>query len=310
MLVWRGDRVIMEFTMYFAGSQGEDFDQEMIEMGCDRLFSQLNDKKHISRHFELIENKPIKTLVDSGAYSVASSGKTVDIDKYVDYMETIGDKVTFFANLDVIPLSDEHQELLRCADEGFKNFEYIHTRSTYRNKLCAVYHEGEPFEVLERYVQFYKAHPEMHFIALGGVMDSSAPSTYEFCRSNCLYIKQQLPYVKIHLFGYTRLNDLQTIKCDSVDSTTWIKASIYGTIITPWGRLNVSERRAHEKDSIHNLPTDARNRVYKFINDLGFTVDDVKQDPKMRVKYNVKYLLNWCKNYKYAPLKFERKKLI
>ena len=300
----------MEFTMYFAGSQGEDFDKEMVDMGCDRLFSQLNDKKHISKHLELTENKPTKTLIDSGAYSVVSSGKTVDIDKYIEYMEAIGDRVTFFANLDVIPLSDEHQELLRCADEGFINFEYIYAKSTFRDKLCAVYHEGEPFEVLERYVNFYKEHPSMHYIALGGVVDSSAPSTYEFCRKNCLYIKKHLPYAKIHLFGYTRLNDLQTINCDSVDSTTWIKASIYGTIITPWGRLNVSDRRAGERDSIHNLPVDARNRVYDFIENMGFTVDEVRNDPKKRVAYNVKYLLDWCKNYKYAPRKVNKKSLI
>lgn len=38
----------MSFDLYFAGSQCKEADELMVNLGCNRLFSQENDRKNIS----------------------------------------------------------------------------------------------------------------------------------------------------------------------------------------------------------------------------------------------------------------------
>jgi len=296
--------------MYFAGSQGEEFDKTMLDMGCARLFSQLNDRKQILKHLDLLKDKDNKLFIDSGAFSAKNSGKHVDLDSYIAYINEIGERVTCFANLDIIPNSSDMVELARCAELGFNNFMTIQKECKYANKCMAVFHKGDPVEILYRYIYYYQQNPRLNFISLGGIAGADPSTATEFAAKYCDIIKQHLPNVKIHLFGYTRLNDLHYINCDSVDSTTWIKASIYGTIITPWGRLNISDRRLAEKGSVHNYDHKSKAAVYDFVKTLGFDMSELKVNPSKRIEYNVKYLLNWCERYKYTPMKHRKKALI
>ena len=298
----------MSFTLYFAGSNGPEFDTLMRDMGCDRLFSQLNDRKHINNFIDT--GKHAKLFIDSGAYSVKHSGKTVTLDGYIDYINQIGEDVTCFANLDVIPKTRDLHELNECANAGFENFMYIQQHCKYADKCMAIMHIGESQDILYRYIEYFKQHPQLKFFGLGGVAQLDSESSMRHAIKFCNTIKSQIPYAQVHLFGYTRLNELKYINCDSVDSTTWIKASIYGTVLTPWGRLNISDRRSGAKDSVHNYDTMSRDVVYKFIEDLGFTVDEIKNDSKRRTEYNLRYLMRFAQEYKYTPHKTTKKSII
>lgn len=300
----------MNFTMYFAGSQGEEFDNTMLDMGCARLFSQLNDRKQIARHLDLITNRDNKTFIDSGAYTAFNSGKDVDLDNYISYIDEIGENITCFANLDVIPKGTDTASIKEGCEEGYKNFIYIQEHCKYGYKCNAVYHRKDPVEYLYKYIDIYKQNPKMNYIALGGMATTYSEDAFRFGHKYCAIIKKHLPNVNIHLFGCTRLNHIEHIKCESTDSTTWIKASIYGTVITPWGRLNISERRSDEACSVHNFDLKSRAVVYAFIESLGFTIDEITNDPEKRIQYNVKYLMEWCKNYKYKPVEKLKNTLI
>lgn len=291
----------MNFTMYFAGSQGEEFDITMLDMGCARLFSQLNDRKQIARHLDLLKNRDNKIFIDSGAYTAFNSGKEVDLDSYISYINEIGEHITCFANLDVIPKGSDAASIRVGCEEGYKNFLYIQEHCKYGYKCNAVYHRKDPVEYLYKYIDFYKSHPDLKYIALGGMATTNSDDALRFGHKYCDILKKHLPDVNIHLFGCTRLNHIEHINCDSTDSTTWIKASIYGTVITPWGRLNISDRRSDEKCSVHNFDEKSKQVVYKFIEGLGFTIDEIRNDPVKRIQYNVKYLIEWCKQYKYKP---------
>lgn len=298
----------MSFTIYFASTNGPEFDKIMHNMGCDRLLSQLNDRKHIDKFISVPNHT--KLFIDSGAYSVKHSGKTATIDDYINYINQIGEDVNCFANLDVIPKTKSLHELNECANAGFENFMYIQQHCKYAHKCMAIMHIGESQDILMKYIEYYKLHPELKFFGLGGVAQLDSESSMRHAIKFCNTIKAQLPYAQIHLFGYTRLNELKYINCDSVDSTTWIKASMYGTILTPWGRLNVSDRRLAAKDSVHHYDTKSRDVIYKYIEDMGFTVDEIKNDRNRRTEYNLKYLMRFVHEYKYTPHKVTKKSII
>lgn len=300
-----------EFTLYFAGSGGEELDTEMISLGCSRLFSQLNDKKHINRHLELLRGTSNKLFIDSGAYSAKNSNKKVVLDEYIRYLNTIGDDVTMFANLDVIPRTSDLEELRRCAEAGYDNFVRITENVSHPDKCVAVFHQGEPIDALDRYIRYYKDNKSLKFFGLGDVADikgSDGKDSKRFVSTYCDYIKKELPYIKIHLFGYTRLDDLCSINCDSVDSTTWVKAAVYGKILTPYiQQLNVSEKRRFVGDSLHNINVIDRELIYNDILSKGFSIEEISNNVQARMRYNVLYLLDWVKNYRYVRLSKKNK---
>ena len=81
-------------------------------------------------------------FIDSGAFSVHNSGKTIDIEKYIEYLlewESMSKKIVY-ASLDVIG----------DAKEGMKNYKYL-----LKKKLNPIptYHYGESIEVLKELVE-------------------------------------------------------------------------------------------------------------------------------------------------------------
>ena len=68
----------MAFNLYFAGQQAKDIDVYLQEKQALRLFSQVNERSCIKLWQDA--NCSSKLFVDSGAFSVAHAGKTVDIE--------------------------------------------------------------------------------------------------------------------------------------------------------------------------------------------------------------------------------------
>ena len=86
--------------LYFAGSRKKNCDEEMWELGCNRLLSNFSDRGTIREWIEFFKKHPeskSKFFIDSGAYSVFHQGKSLDVDDYIDFINEIGDYVTVFA---------------------------------------------------------------------------------------------------------------------------------------------------------------------------------------------------------------------
>lgn len=298
------------FDIFFAGSQAKEIDDMIMENNYCRLFSQIGEWKGILDWVECIKSGKTKSklMIDSGAFSVKTRGITVDIDKYIEKMNQIGEYIYCFANLDVIPDSPKHEDVYNGAKQGWENFLYIQKHCKYKEKCMFVYHRHDPKEFLESAIQYYKENPELKYFALGGLIET--PNTFEFICEMCDRLKKELPYVKIHLFGYTRLKRLQYFNADSTDSTTWLQVGALGYIITPWGNLLVSEKKKFDKDSIHSLEPGARDVVLKYITDQGYTLQDLEINYKSRMMFNIQYFVDFAKQITYTPIKTKKKKLI
>ena len=300
----------MAFDIFFAGSQAKEIDEMIADNNYCRLFSQLGEWGGILNWVEWIKSGKTKSklMVDSGAYSAKTQGIEIDLPNYVEKINLVGEYIYCFANLDVIPNSSSHLDIYESAKKGWENFMYIQTHCKYKEKCMFVYHRHDPTEFLDCAIAYYKNNPELHYFALGGLV--ALPSTFDFVRDVCEKIKKELPNVKIHLFGYTRLNKLPYFNADSTDSTTWLQVGALGYIITPWGNLRVSEKQKYHKDSIYSLETSAKEVVINYIKDRGYTVEELEKDYKKRMMFNIQYFVEASKNIKYIPTTVKKRKLI
>jgi len=178
--------------------------------------------------FELIENgmgKKVELFLDSGAFSAWSRGVKIDIEEYISFIKKHSDVISIYANLDVIG-----------GDSGVPGEETA--RRTLENQRIMekaglsplpVFHYGEPYEYLEKYVEEYD------YIALGVAGNSGVklvPWLNE-CFSKYICDEDGLPKVKVHGFAVTSLKLMIMYPWFSVDSTSWVITSRMGSIFVP-----------------------------------------------------------------------------
>jgi len=170
----------------------------------------------------LNELPEVKILLDSGAYTFAYTVKDQDtssiqryLDSYIDFILKYKDRLLGYVNLD-----DIHD-----VEISWKNQKYMEERG-----VCPipVYHFGEDFKWLEKYVNEYD------YVGVGGIARGvSERSDRALFDKIFNYVEKKNIPVKLHAFGITRFNFLIRYSWYSVDSTTWLKAANYGKVFLP-----------------------------------------------------------------------------
>lgn len=149
-------------------------------------------------------------FLDSGAYSAATQNLTIDVKDYASFIKKFGHHFTAYSNLDVIgdpAATAENQQALE--DLGLTPI--------------PVFHTGEPFEYLERYVARYD------YIALGGMVRylSNWRALMPWI-VKCF--KTGRKDTRFHGFGCTTWPVLTQIPWYSVDSSSWSACFRFGEI--------------------------------------------------------------------------------
>lgn len=304
----------MSFNLYFAGQQAKEVDQYIIKKKCCRLFSQSNERKGILEYCSLCRKSRPKLLVDSGAFSVAHSGKSVDIDQYIDFINENDDGVTAWVELDSIPFPVLNSTTAKkCSEESWQSYLYMLPKVKSPEKLIPIYHFGEPKENLRRILntehEILDGKPAP-YIGVGGRHGVSTQEQLHYFDDVFKIIKSSKnPNVKIHAFGMTVLTLLEQFPFYSADSTTWLQLGINGNIITEHGIFVVSDRNK-TSNNILNQHHECRKIVEEDISKFGYTLEEVSTDYKKRLMCNIDFFQNWADNYKYKPLSVRRRRLI
>jgi len=153
--------------------------------------------------------RPPMVFADSGAYSAAQDGATIDVHDYADWLDTWRQHFTVMANLDVI-----HNAEASAANQAV-------LEDRYDLPVLPVFHTGTPMEVLEGLLDRHA------YIALGGqvgLTDRLRPWTVE-----CFQRARRTGTV-FHGFGQTQTWMLANLPWYSVDSSSWGKGHRYGQI--------------------------------------------------------------------------------
>jgi hypothetical protein len=170
---------------------------------------------------------PPKILLDSGAYSAWTLGATINLDDYIEFIKRNEHLLDFYINLDVIPGSDGQRhwrsdQIEKAAAASYCNQQRLRDAAL---KPIPVFHQGEPFKWLDRYLQ--DGEP---YIALapsdGGV--NALPWL-----DDCFALLKGRLHVKVHGLGLTTPLILHRYPWASVDSATWLKQSSVGQIPIP-----------------------------------------------------------------------------
>lgn len=308
----------MGFNLYLAGGDSVAIDLTKDDnVGILTTFA--DGPKSVKK---FIDKRHCKTFCDSGAYGVAHSGKKIDLDQYIEFINNTPE-CDVFAVLDEIPWSANGEvtktERQRTADATWKNYCYMldRVKPEYLDKLVCAFHFGEPEEALYRIIDGYKGY-KPKYIAFGGRAGISTASLYSYFDNYFWkWIKQSSqPKIKIHAFGVTVFKMLELYPWYSADSTTWLRTGIAGNIhsrYTPGSVINISDRRDGDLNHLNHINDripGLKEKILEEIESRGFTLQELVQDYKKRHEWNCLYYKDWADNFEFKPKKRMRKRTI
>lgn len=288
----------MAFNLFFAGWGSRDADEYLRSKKANRLLSWVNEGRVVDWWYN--SGLSDKLLIDSGAFSVAHSGKTVDIDVYLKYINE-HPNINAWAELDVIPYPVLNSETaVYCSEASWNNYVYMKEQNP-NAPILPLYHFGEPESGLERILNT-KVNGELaSYIGVGGRHGVSTEEQVAYFNDVFTLIKNSdNPDVKVHAFGITVPRILEYFPFYSADSTTWLQAAINGSILTEDLKMVcISNGTRGKKDNLQNMPEEALALVKSAITKYGYDYTALCEDYKLRLRYNIDVMLNWEANYVY-----------
>lgn len=209
--------------VYLAGCEGMDKNifNEIPKDGVNYILISFFYLKNNEQLQHILDKTKYKLLIDSGAFSFRH-GKNVDFDEYTkEYIKFIKEntdnpKIEGFFEMDIDNIVGYEKVL-----------EYRKQLEEVSNKIIPVWHYNRG---IKDYIEMCEQRP--------GKRIAVTTTTNEISRSQYnKFINTAHHYgCKIHLLGCTKwplIKDLNLGLEDSVDSTRWIMASIYGNIDVP-----------------------------------------------------------------------------
>ena len=163
----------MSLTLYFAGGGTKEVSDYMNNMRCDRLYSQLLDRKAISNQIEAIKNNNSgKLFIDSGAYTAHTKGTKIDVDEYINYLNDIHEYCTVYAQVDHIAgrfgQPKDPKEVEAAPGISWENYNYMHLLKflqflqflsfslslSFSNAVCSISFKKVLYEIMSMWHKF------------------------------------------------------------------------------------------------------------------------------------------------------------
>ena len=289
-----------DFVLYFAGAENLEIPISE-EDNCGKLYTFALGGKRLNKYLDKNIHK-CKTFIDSGAFSMYHSGVKIDIDEYIEYINTTPSP-TVFAELDVIPYPVFNTATTKDSSEGsWEKYLYMmkHVKEEYRDKILPVFHLGEPYSALERMLNTEVEGRLVPYICLGGRHGSNSKQhdLYYSNVFNNIISKSKNPKVKVHALGMTVLSLLEKYPFYSADSTTWLMIGANGGIQTDTcGMISVSEVSKKKSSSAWNFPKELVIKLNEEVERKGFTLEQLSKDYRARHSFNAIYFRDWANNY-------------
>ena len=298
----------MGFDLYFAGGVGKECTEEIRRLNCCQLLSQLNERKAINEWVEYLRSHPeckCKLFIDSGAFSAHTKGKEVDLEDYIEYINSIDDCVYIFAQLDKIPgrfgRPKTEEELAEAPRLSWENYLDMSKRVKSRDKLLPIFHQGEDFKWLKNMLEYtHEDGSHVKYIGISSTNDLPTIEKIKWFEECFKTIKNSSnPNVMTHAFGMTIEKVLEQFPFTSADSTGWIMVGANGGIKVDTKIVTLSALSTHKSSHLEQRSVAVQEAVKKKIEEFGFTVDELVENYAKRQLFNVKSLKQWADNYTY-----------
>lgn len=188
---------------------------------------------HKQSYVDAIRNSGDKIFLDSGAFSAYTLGVDIDLPTYCRYIQE---------NIDIIRHDDGVMiaSVLDGIGDAQKTYENQLAMEAHGVKPLPCFHAGEDERYLEWYVKNYE------YITLGGMVGASTKQLsiwLDRIWGQYLTDGSGNPRIKVHGFGITSVPLMEIYPWYSCDSSSWIQAASFGSVITPeHGPIQVSEK--------------------------------------------------------------------
>lgn len=290
------------------------------QLGYPQLLAWLNEKKELLEWVEEIRkdpNCPCKLVVDSSAYSAWTRGIKIDIDEYIEFINSIEDAVYWFAELDKIPgefgKPKTQEQLLEAPEYSWKNYLYMIERVNCPKKILPVFHMGEDFKYLRNMLEYrFSDGSFIEYIGISPSNDAAVSEkakwyeiTWKFIYEVCNNLGREIPLT--HNFGMTTVQLMEQYPSMSSDSTSWIRSASFGNLnIVINGKVKtvyVSNRNPDSPDHITNQPLAVREAVEELCKEIGHGIElkHLLEDDNgsLRMIFNLYALDKWRKEFEY-----------
>lgn len=283
------------FNLYFAGNKSGYVEAYMESLWDKRLFSFWTDQFSILSRVQ----RGLHTFMDSGAFTAHTQGITIDVDSYLEFVNTYDDFLDLIAQVDTIPgvfrQPKSEADFRDAPEQTWKNYLYMRERIHSPQKLIAVFHQGEDIRFLRR------------MLAEGVPYIGVSPANDKFVTTKTAWIDKVFEVihqtgrkdVKTHGFGITHVETLEQYPFTSADSATWMRAAIFGGIRTPYGIVNVSDKMKKKPDHISYLSAEQQEKVIQYLEGHGFNMLALKRSYRERMRACICYYVEWAKQYTY-----------
>lgn len=269
--------------IYLAGYYNGKASAYAIERDAYDWFLESYHYINTRRHCAMIRADKRTIFLDSGAFSAFTQGVEIRLSDYADFVRRNKDILHTVSNLDDLHKNEkktwENQKALEATLPG-----------TY---ILPVFHTREDPAWLKKYID-----AGYSYIAIGGMVAESNQWLEKWLDDvwdKWLTDDAGHPRVKVHGFGLTTFDLMLKYPWFSVDSTRWVLAGRYGTILLPDdnGRisiLNISTQSPRVKDwgaHYDNLSAMHRKKIKKTIESMGFDVEELRTIYWKRDLFNI-----------------------
>ena len=314
------------FDLYLASYDDAKIIDYAYSENFPLLYSQINNRGYILKHFEAQDaNKTSgKLLIDSGAHSAHTKGIKLDLEEYMNFVNSNINKLSLYVQVDKIPgvylKPKTAKDFLEAPELSWENYLYMREKSADYNKLIPVFHQGEDFKWLENMCNYEFSNGEhIPYIGLSPRGDVSLTAKYDFC-AKCFSVIQSSknPKVKTHAFGATSLSMLERLPFTSADSTTWVLVSAFGQVWIPTGitgesiddtvgvKLGVSKENIDHPTATQTYweqSAEIKKKLDDYFESIGTNIEKLSESHSERSLASAKFCQNWAKNYQYKGQK-------
>ena len=251
--------------------------------------------------------KGSKLFVDSGAFTAWTKGKSIDVDEYIDFINTYSEHINLYGQVDVIPgdiiKGATPEQVEQAAQATWENYLYMRPKMKKPEGLLYTFHVGEPYRYLEQALEWRDENGQpIPYIALGGMVGKPMPVKKSFLDTCFRIIKNSSnPNVKVHAFGMTSFSLLEQYPITSADSTSWIMTGANGSIMTDVGTIAVSDQMAKLPEHYSHLPKHLQKAFEESIAEYGFTLDELRHSRDKRIMFNARYMNKKASELIYNP---------
>ena len=276
-------------------------------------------------------------MLDSGAYSAWRQDFEIDVKVYTEFVLEHQDGLECMVNLDVIPRGYASgrvsmRECERACKVGWDNYQYMLSKGVDAQKLIHVFHQGDSFEWLKRYVD-----AKIPYIGLSprGIGTALGP-VYEWLTECMEYAldAEGFPVQKWHGFGVSGFKLMRSFPWYSVDSTlAGIQTGIGRIIMPPLvdGERCYTEHPFFVATSLHGgqwqsmppcAPKEVERQCRLYLEEKGYPLGKSTRDPEtgqetvleegvtnnslLRMSLNVQYMVDLSNSLPDWPWAYKR----